>query len=161
MQKPFVQFQAWAKQYGDLFSLKTGTSDMVIINSPAIVHELFDKRGAIYSNRPDMYVLRSHIFYEPEDKAVAVLQYDEYYRRWRKTFQSVLSTAGVARVRPLLEAEACNLAKACAEARPYKDSVRAWSLAVPVVATTGQRLEDLPKGFIDDFFQTQVSHQAR
>lgn len=156
VQKPYLKFHAWAKQYGDLVSLKAGTSNLVIINSPAIVHELFDKRGAIYSDRPEMYVLRNHIFYGPEDKAIAVLQYDDYYRRWRKAFQSILSAPGIARVMPLLEAEASNLAQAFAEGQPYKNSVRAWSLAVPLVATTGQRLSDLPKTFIDDFFQTQV-----
>lgn len=158
VQKPYLKFHTWAKQYGDLVSLKTGTSDLVIINNPAIVHELFDKRGAIYSNRPEMYVLRNHIFCGPEDKAIAVLQYDDYYRRWRKTFQFILSSSGIARVMPLLEVEASNLTKAFLDGRSYKDSVRAWSLAVPLVATTGQRLDspDLPKNFINNFFQSQV-----
>lgn len=40
--KPYLKSHAWAKQYGDLGSLKTGTSDLIIINNPAIVHELFD-----------------------------------------------------------------------------------------------------------------------
>lgn len=159
MQKPYIQFHAWAKQYGDLISVKTGTSDLIIINNPAIVHELFDKRGAIYSNRPEMYLLRNHVFSTPDDKSIAVLQYDEYYRRFRKTFQSMLGQSGIAKMTPLLEAEGSNLVMKFLDGRPYKDAVRTWALAVPLVATTGQRLHDLPQGFAHKFLQLQVKVQ--
>lgn len=98
-----------------------------------------------------MYVLRHQVFYEPEDKSVAVLKYDDYYRDWHKTFQSITSNAGIARVRPLLEAEVSNLTQALADGRTYQDAVRAWSLAVPLVATTVQRLHYLPKSSADFF----------
>lgn len=73
--KPYLKFHAWSKQYGDLFSLKTGAGNLVVINNPAIVHELFDKRGAIYSNRPVSHVLTKYIWYGPEDKSAAIMQY--------------------------------------------------------------------------------------
>lgn len=156
-QKPYLKFHAWAKQYGDLVSLKTGAGNLVVINNPAIVHELFDKRGSIYSNRPEMYVIMDHIFCGPEDKAIPVLQYDDYYRRWRKTFQFILSTAGIKKFMPLVEAEASNMSQQFLDDRSsYKDRVRAWSLAVPLLATTGQRLGDLPEGFSEEFFKLQV-----
>lgn len=127
-----------------------------MINSAEIVHELFDKRGAIYSNRPYMYVLKNHVFYTPEDKPFSILQYDEYYRRWRKTFQYLISNAGIKRVTPLLEAEASRLSQILLEGKtPYIDALRAWALAVPIVAVTGNRLADFPQGFGDRFFQTQ------
>lgn len=144
-------------------SFKSGTSNFVIINSPAIAHELLDKRGAIYSNRPEMYVLRNYVFSQPEDKAVSILQYDEFYRRWRKSFHSILSNSGIKRVIPLLEAEASTLAYSFVRSGPdkYIDTIMAWSLAVPLVATTGQRLSDLPESFAEEFFQKEASQTSR
>ncbi|KUI69344.1 Steroid 17-alpha-hydroxylase/17,20 lyase [Cytospora mali] len=155
-QKPYLKFHTWAKQYGDLISLKTGTGNLVVINNPKIVHELFVKRGAIYSNRPVSHVNTKHIWYGPEDKAAAILQYDEYYRRWRKCFQYILSTAGIKRILPLLEAESSKLCyKFLDDEAPYKESVRNWVLGLPLIATSGRRLEDMPPGYASDFFQTQ------
>lgn len=52
VQKPYLKFQEWAKKYGDIVGLKTGTGNLVLLNTPELVHELFDKRGAICSDRP-------------------------------------------------------------------------------------------------------------
>lgn len=81
-QKPYLKFHAWARQYGDLFSLKTGAGNLVVINDPAIVHELFDRRGAIYSDRPESHIYTKYIWYGPEDKAASVLQYDSKKIVW-------------------------------------------------------------------------------
>lgn len=103
-----------------------------------------------------MYLLRSHVFCGHDDRNIAVLQYDDYYRRWRKMFQSILEQWGLAKMTPLLEAEASNLTQAFVDGRPYKDAVRIWALAVPLVATTGQRLHDLSQGSVHEFFPAQV-----
>lgn len=87
--KPYLQFHKWAKQYGDIVGLKTGAGNLVILNKPELVHELFNKRGAIYSNRPVNYVLTKLVSYKPEEKSVPILQYDDYYRRWRKAFNYI------------------------------------------------------------------------
>jgi cytochrome P450 len=39
-------------QYGEVFSLKIGRGTMVVLNSKRAVHDLIDKRSAIYSSRP-------------------------------------------------------------------------------------------------------------
>lgn len=176
--KPYLRFHEWAGRYGDLFSLKAGAGNLVVINSPAVVHELFDRRGAIYSGRPVSHVLTKHIWYGPEDKAAAVLQYDSkthrtilpgwrstlwliplsgYYQRWRKTFQYILSTAGTKRILPLLETEACNLCQRLLDDKAdYQACLRAWALGVPLAATSGRRLDDMPPGYADAFFQSQA-----
>ncbi|KAL1846964.1 hypothetical protein Daus18300_014094 [Diaporthe australafricana] len=137
-QKPFLKFDEWSKQYGDLFSLKTGAGNLVIINNPQIV--------------------RTHAYFGPEDKAIPILQYDEYYTRWRKTFNYILSNAGIKRLLPLLEAEASSLCQKLHHSESgYKEVVRSWSLAAPLVATSGQRLKTMPPKFAHDFFHAQES----
>lgn len=50
------QFQAWAKQYGPVYSLILGTKTLVVLSSDQAVKDLLDKRSAIYSDRQDMYI---------------------------------------------------------------------------------------------------------
>lgn len=51
-----LQFQTWAKEFGPVYSLMLGTKVLVVLSSDLAVKELLDKRSAIYSDRPDMYV---------------------------------------------------------------------------------------------------------
>ncbi len=55
---PFWTYGVWAKIYGSdtPLGLKAANNNLVVLNSARLVHELFDKRGAIYSDRPHMYI---------------------------------------------------------------------------------------------------------
>jgi cytochrome P450 len=46
------RFKDWSEQYGPVFSLKIGKGTMIVLNSRRAVHDLIDKRSAIYSSRP-------------------------------------------------------------------------------------------------------------
>ncbi|KAF2084769.1 putative cytochrome P450 [Saccharata proteae CBS 121410] len=50
------QLQAWANQYGPIYSLVLGTQTLIVLSSDQTVKDLLDKRSAIYSDRQDMYV---------------------------------------------------------------------------------------------------------
>lgn len=157
LHKPYLQFDKWAKQYGDAVGLKAGTGNLVILNSPALVYELFDKRGAVCSDRPDSYVISKHVVFEPEEKQVAILQYDDYYKRWRKALQYILSATGVKKLLPLLEAEACSLTHKMLAGgdKNYVENLQYWALAVPLAITVGERLKDMPAEYMRDFFHAQ------
>ena len=49
------RFTRWARQYGDIFSLKIGSGTVVVITSAEAVYEIMDKNSAITSDRPPMY----------------------------------------------------------------------------------------------------------
>jgi cytochrome P450 len=154
--KPYLTFHKWFREHGDLVGLKIGTGNLVVINSPDIVNELFDKRGAYYSGRPISHILTKHVFPLPEDKAVAILQYDDYYRRWRKTFNYVLSPAGIKRVLPILEAEAANFSRLCLDGgKGYVHNLHFWGIASPLAITCGRRMDDAPENYIETFVATQ------
>jgi len=55
-EKPHLQFQKWAEEYGPVYSLILGTKVMVVLSSDQAVKDLLDKRSGIYSSRPDMYL---------------------------------------------------------------------------------------------------------
>lgn len=49
---PEARFQEWSKQYGPIFSLKVGQSNIIVLSDRRTVNTLFDKRGNIYADRP-------------------------------------------------------------------------------------------------------------
>ena len=48
----FTRFKEWADEYGRIFSLKIGAGTLIVLNDKRTVHDLLDKRSAIYSERP-------------------------------------------------------------------------------------------------------------
>lgn len=55
-EKRHVQFEKWAREYGPIYSLILGTKVMIVLNSDRAIKDLIDKRGAIYSSRPESYI---------------------------------------------------------------------------------------------------------
>ncbi|KAH8198291.1 hypothetical protein TruAng_007541 [Truncatella angustata] len=55
-EKPHLQFQKWAEEYGPVYSLILGTKVMIVLSSDQAIKDLLDKRSNIYSSRPDMYL---------------------------------------------------------------------------------------------------------
>ncbi|KAF2768278.1 cytochrome P450 [Teratosphaeria nubilosa] len=50
------KFKEWGEQYGGIFSLKFGPSTVIVLFDRKAVHDLLDKKGNIYSDRPHSYV---------------------------------------------------------------------------------------------------------
>ncbi|TFY59192.1 hypothetical protein EVG20_g7882 [Dentipellis fragilis] len=47
-----LKFTEWARQYGDVISVKAMHQTIIVINTPTLVKEVFDKRGVSSANRP-------------------------------------------------------------------------------------------------------------
>jgi hypothetical protein len=54
--KRHLQYEKWAREYGPIYSLMLGTKVMIVLNSDEAIRDLVDKRGAIYSSRPESYI---------------------------------------------------------------------------------------------------------
>ncbi|KAL1969797.1 hypothetical protein VTN77DRAFT_7306 [Rasamsonia byssochlamydoides] len=52
----YRKFRDWGQQYGGIFSLKFGPTNAIVLYSREAIHELLDKRGLIYSDRPNSYI---------------------------------------------------------------------------------------------------------
>ena len=156
-QKPYLQFQRWAREYGEVVGLKLGTRNVIILNTPEMMAELYDRRGAVCSNRFQSYIIAKHVVYQPEERQLALIQPDEYFVSWRKALQYVLSQAGVERSLPFVEAEA---SRAVVKFLSLEDgdleyALKEWVFSAPLTLITGQRLQNLPKNFAQEFFESQ------
>jgi cytochrome P450 len=76
----FKQFREWAKEYGSIYSLKLGPSNVVVLCDRKAIHKLLDKKGAIYSDRPPTYV--GDLLTQGDH--VAIMQMDALWREKRK-----------------------------------------------------------------------------
>lgn len=47
----------WAKAYGDIYSLKLGSEDVIVLSSAGAMKEVIDKRSATTSDRPTSYLI--------------------------------------------------------------------------------------------------------
>ena len=70
----------WSRKYGKVYSLMVGPSTMVILCDRKAVHELVDKKSAIYSDRPSDYV--GHLLTQGDH--MALHQMDKEWREMRK-----------------------------------------------------------------------------
>jgi cytochrome P450 len=47
----YCRFKEWGDRYGPIFSLKIGAGTIVVLNDRRAIHDLIDKKSAIYSER--------------------------------------------------------------------------------------------------------------
>ncbi|GAB1318300.1 Fumitremorgin C synthase [Madurella fahalii] len=81
-----VQFKKWAEEYGPIYSLILGTQVMIVLSSDVAIKDLLDKRSAIYSSRPDMYISSL----ASGGLRMLLMEYGEIWRRIRKLFHNLL-----------------------------------------------------------------------
>jgi hypothetical protein len=51
-----ARFLVWSKEYGGVFSLKFGNDNVIVLCDKKAIHELIDKKGLNYVDRPPSYV---------------------------------------------------------------------------------------------------------
>ncbi|PQE23130.1 cytochrome P450 protein [Rutstroemia sp. NJR-2017a WRK4] len=59
--KAHLQVQRWAQEYGPIYSLILGTKVLIVLSTDQAVKNLLDKRGSIYSSRPERYIAQDII----------------------------------------------------------------------------------------------------
>ena len=142
---PFLTFGSWAREYGKdtLLGFKKGTTNVIVLNSGRLVRELVEKRGAVYANRPWMYLHEKWIF--KNDLHSAIFQNSSpWLTRWRREFNNHLGAAAIARLRPVYEAESARLLvklleSPSADQEHLEDILVCWIMSVPCLVVCGRR----------------------
>ncbi|KAL2787809.1 cytochrome P450 [Aspergillus keveii] len=136
--KTFLKHHDWTKKYGSIIGLKLGPAYVVILNSYKHVTELFDKKGSIYSSRPDNYVGGDLIC--PNDVHILLAQHGPGWRVLRKAVQALLNVNAVDALFPIQNAEATQtLCQLLDDPASYYDHIRRYSTAVILASVFGQR----------------------
>ncbi|KAK4182348.1 phenol 2-monooxygenase [Podospora australis] len=73
-------FAQWAKQYGEIYSLKFGPGTSIVISSPRLIKQLVDKKSNLYSRRPPSHV--GNLIASGDH--LLLMQYSDQWRTCRK-----------------------------------------------------------------------------
>ncbi|KAI1144904.1 cytochrome P450 [Nemania diffusa] len=88
--KVHVQYQEWAQEYGPIFSLILGSKVVIVLSSETVVRELLEKRSAIYSSRPSLYLSQQ---IASGGLRWTLMEYGERWRKVRRVAHSALNAS--------------------------------------------------------------------
>ncbi|KAJ2894350.1 putative cytochrome P450 oxidoreductase [Zalerion maritima] len=133
----YKQFRAWSQQYGPVFSLKVGPSNIIVLCDRKAIHKLLVERGSIYSDRPPSYV--GHMLTKGDH--LALEQMDATWREKRKVISHNFSPKQLDEKHfKVQEAEATVLMKNLLQSpEGFYQDVRRYTASVATSITYGFR----------------------
>lgn len=102
-------YEKWAKKYGGLVYLNVLGRSVLIVNSADMERELFNKKGAIYSGRPESTMM--HDLTNFGKAAIFSMDYGERWSQHRALLHDVLSFKNLPSYTPIMEASARSFAQ--------------------------------------------------
>ncbi|KAL4762922.1 cytochrome P450 [Aspergillus foveolatus] len=152
--KAFLLFHQWTKKYGPIIGLKFGPTNVVVLNNWKDVQELLEKRGHIYSSRPDNYIANelicknhTHILFAP---------YGDGWKALRKAAQGLFTPRELAGVLPIQEAEATQTAfDLIRSPERYYEHIQRYTTAVILASVFGQRGADFNSPNVQALYDVQ------
>ncbi|KZT25427.1 cytochrome P450 [Neolentinus lepideus HHB14362 ss-1] len=100
--RPYPKFREWSRQYGEIFHLKLGPQDVVVLNTADAADELFVKRSNYYSSRAAPHV--AHDIMSAGQRMV-FLPYDKEWKTARKSLQGTIGPNPSKKLRPQQDLE--------------------------------------------------------
>ncbi|KZT41729.1 cytochrome P450 [Sistotremastrum suecicum HHB10207 ss-3] len=88
--REWLTFTEWKKSYGDFIGMTILGQRIVILNSYEAVMEMLEKRGTLYSDRPNLTLFRKWIGW---DWSLPILPFGDELQRQRKLLSQCLSPA--------------------------------------------------------------------
>ncbi|KAI0320135.1 cytochrome P450 [Amylostereum chailletii] len=101
--KSWVTYADWSEKYGDIVSVRVFGQTMVVLNSVRAVKDLFERRGAIYSERPRQTMLEMIGVY---DWDYPMMPTDHRWRTGRRITEQGMRPTAIQRLFPVLQMKA-------------------------------------------------------
>ncbi|RDW76895.1 cytochrome P450 [Aspergillus mulundensis] len=105
LRDPWRKVSEWHQQYGPIICFWIGPVPVVVLASMEACHEIFDKRGRIYSSRPQVnFVNQLNGGLQP-----FLFPYNRALKLHRQIYRVMLDPTATPKYRPREEAETCRL----------------------------------------------------
>ncbi|XP_019631170.1 PREDICTED: cytochrome P450 2U1-like isoform X1 [Branchiostoma belcheri] len=89
---PHLKLTAWRRQYGDVFTVRMGMEDVVVLNGYTAVKDALVDRSELFASRPENYMIDVVFGY---GKGVAVARWGAAFKQRRKFSHTALKTLGM------------------------------------------------------------------
>ncbi|KAH8114929.1 cytochrome P450 [Phellopilus nigrolimitatus] len=134
----YKTFGEWTKTYGDVIYASVLGRPMIIINSVASARDLMEKKGAIYSSRPKMWILGELMGWS---NTLPFLQYGERFRKHRRMMQQHFNSHAVAAFRPIQSGQVNDfLRRVLAKPENFRKDVHRLIASSILMATFGHEV---------------------
>ncbi|KAJ6546378.1 cytochrome P450 [Mycena sp. CBHHK59/15] len=102
---PWVTYKSWARKYGDIIHVSVVGQPLMFLTSPQAVTELFEKRSAIYSDRPELVFCGDLVGYKD---SLPLCRYGGRLREHRKLAAEALGPRNTSSWRAIEETKVKN-----------------------------------------------------
>ncbi|TQN70476.1 Cytochrome P450 monooxygenase patH [Colletotrichum shisoi] len=153
-EKAFLKFHEWKKTYGDIVGLKIGADNYVILSSAEHGRELYEKRGAIYSDRQQPYITSQIV----NPGTLLFMNNDHNIKKTRTALRHLVGPAELQRAMTVQTAHSAVLMKRIMEdPKSFHEHLKQWALATPLSILSGQAVSESGVLSTDNYFKVQDS----
>lgn len=135
-------FHNWGLQYGDIFKLRVGWYDMVVINTPEAVRELLEKQAISTSSKAPAPMSHDIV---TGGKRMPTMPYGPHWRAQRSLVQKITTVPMTATFVPSQEFEAkqllFDLATDNENQRNFYQHMRRYAFSIIMTNTFGERVK--------------------
>ncbi|PPQ98487.1 hypothetical protein CVT26_013888 [Gymnopilus dilepis] len=143
---PWKVFEEWGRKYGDIIYFHTFGKPIIILNSFAAAHDLLDKRGAIYSYRPQFAMANEVIGW---NFSLTSMDYSEKSKRQRKYLQSYFSRQLLPNYYQIQVREAHRmLSDILQDPENYRDHIKRMAAGITMTLAYGHEVNSMDDQFI-------------
>ncbi|XP_078671816.1 cytochrome P450 2J2-like [Branchiostoma floridae x Branchiostoma belcheri] len=157
--EPHLQLTAWRRRYGDVFSLRMGPQDVVVVNGCAAVREALVMKGAHFSDRPALFLTEATF----ARKGIIMRKYGDAWKSFRRFGLSSLRHFGMGKktLEPSIQCECRRLCQSFQDmnGRPF-DASRFLQIGVGNVINTiaiGRRFETDDQEYEEELKRVDVT----
>ncbi|KAG8949193.1 hypothetical protein FRC04_008991 [Tulasnella sp. 424] len=132
-----LTFEKWAREYGEIFSLKIANGTIISLNSPQAVRFVLDKKNSSTSNRPELYVLN----YITNGLFLGFMQAGPEWKIMRRAVTDILKPQAVDRHLPIQYAESAQfMFDLMSKPEEHYNHCARYAVSVVVSIVFGQRI---------------------
>ncbi|KAI1174104.1 putative O-methylsterigmatocystin oxidoreductase [Nemania sp. FL0916] len=135
-------FYNWALAYGDIFKIRVGWYDWVVINTPEAVREILEKQGVATSSKAPAPMSHGIV---TGGKRMPTMPYGPHWRAQRSVVRAITSVPMTATFVPSQEFEAkqllFDLATNNDDHRSFYQHIRRYAFSIIMTNTFGERVK--------------------
>ncbi|KAF8995974.1 cytochrome P450 [Cyathus striatus] len=137
----------WAKQYGDVVYMHVLGQGLVFLNSPKAASDLLDKRGSIYSDKPQLMMVGELCGCK---HMVAFTAYGDESKRQRRLMHKAFGVNAIPAYHPLLNTETNSfLRRLLADPADYVKHIRRYAGGLTLSVVYGYEVKSNDDKFLD------------
>ncbi|KAL4880759.1 cytochrome P450 [Aspergillus karnatakaensis] len=147
IEQPWVKYQEWHKQFGDIITVKVGLRTVIVLGSQQAVTDILVKKGKTYCSPPKLVLVGDCMTRNALPVLIPISQKRRDVHRLVRAMLSAQACKGYA---PLQERESLRLILGLAEGSDNDKNITSYSFGVATTLIYGERMGTGRGGSVDE-----------